>query len=254
MLSEERRQYILNLINKTGGAKAADLAKIFKLSEITIRRDLDKLAKKGLLKRIHGGAIGIYSSGYELNFNIDEEEYIEEKKRIGLAASALVEEDDIILLEAGAASYYTAVNIINKKNLTVVTNSCDIAGLISGTNPHFKILLSGGILKPDTRSLIGPAADVTFRSTFVNKAFISIGGIDYYKGITASDLIEAQTKRNIINSAKQVIALFDHSKIERVEMNFVASIKSVNQVITGTESGAGFIDKIREAQIEAIIV
>lgn len=253
MLGEERRQYILNLVSKTGSVKAVDISRTLNLSEITIRRDLDRLAKKGLIKRTHGGAINNFSVGYEMKFDIQKDKFIEEKKRIALAAASLIEEDDVILIEAGTTGYQTALNITNKKNLTVITNSCDIAAMLGDTNPEYKIILSGGILNSETRSLVGPVADSTFRSTFVDKAFIGISGIDIYKGITAVDPIEAQTKKHIINSAKNVIALCDSSKIGHISINFVSPIKIINSFITDSDTDKEFIEKLQELEIDVII-
>jgi len=254
MLGEERRQYILNLINKTGSIKAIDIAKTLNLSEITIRRDLDRLAKKGMLKRTHGGAINNFSVGYEMKFDIQKEKFIEQKKRISLAAASLIEEDDVILIEAGTTGYQTALNITNRKNLTIITNSCDIATMLGDTNPHYKIILSGGMLNAETRSLVGPVADSTFRSTFVDKAFIGISGIDIYRGITAVDPIEAQTKKHIINSAKSVIALCDSSKIGHISINYVAQVKIINTFITDIDADKEFIEKLKENDTEIITV
>jgi DeoR family fructose operon transcriptional repressor len=253
MLGEERRQYILNIINKTGGIKAIDIAKTLEVSELTIRRDLDKLAGKGLMKRTHGGAINNFSVGYEMKFEIQKEKFIEEKKKIALAASLLIEESDVILIEAGTTGYQTALNITNKKDLTIVTNSCDIASMLGNANPHYRIILSGGILNTETRSLIGPLADTAFNSTFVDKAFIGISGIDLDKGITAVDSIEAQTKKNMIACARQVIALADHSKIGHIAMNFVAPVSSINTFITDNETEEKFIEKLKELNIRTII-
>jgi len=140
VLGEERRQYILNLINKTGSIKAIDIAKMLEVSELTIRRDLDKLAKNELLKRTHGGAINILSVGHEMKFDVQKEKYIDEKKRIALAASSLIEEGDVILIEAGTTGYQTALNITNRAKLTIITNSCDIAVLLGKTNPDYRIV------------------------------------------------------------------------------------------------------------------
>lgn len=115
MLGEERREYILNLINKTGSVKAIDVAKTLNISETTIRRDLNKLSKKGLARRTHGGAINSLSVGHEMKFDVQKEKFIEEKKRIALAAAALIEEEDVILIEAGTTGLQTALNITNKK-------------------------------------------------------------------------------------------------------------------------------------------
>ena len=253
MLGEERRQYILNLINKTGSIKAIDIAKMLEVSELTIRRDLDKLAKNELLKRTHGGAINILSVGHEMKFDVQKEKYIDEKKRIALAASSLIEEGDVILIEAGTTGYQTALNITNRVKLTIITNSCDIAVLLGKTNPDYKIVLSGGILNTDTRALVGPIADFAFKTTFVDKAFIGISGIDLEKGITAADPIEAQTKKNIIACAKQVIALADHSKIGHIAMNYVAPVHMINTFITDSEADEQFIEKLKELDIRIII-
>jgi DeoR family fructose operon transcriptional repressor len=252
MLGEERREYLLNIIGKVGSVKAIDAAKTLGVSETTIRRDLNKLSRKKLLKRTHGGAINITSVGQELKYDIQKEKFIEEKKRIALAAASLVDEEDVVLIEAGTTGYQTALNITNKKSLTVVTNSCDIAVLLGKTNPQYNIILSGGILNNETHSLVGPIADSTFKSVFVDKAFIGISGLDIEKGITAVDQIEAQTKKYIIRCAKQVIALCDHSKIGHVAMNYVAPVKEIDILITDDQADRDFIEKLKELEIEVM--
>ena len=253
LLGEERREYILNLVNKTGSVNSIDIAKILNISETTIRRDLNKLFKKGLVKRTYGGAIDIDSVGHELKFEVQKEKFISEKKKIALAAAELVEDGDVILIEAGTTGYQTALNIKNKRQLTIITNSCDIAILVGKNSPHYNIILSGGILSTLTHSLVGPIADWAFNNINVDKAFIGISGIDIKKGITSVDLAEAQTKKNIMKSAKHVIALCDHSKIGHIAMNFVAPIKSINIFITDSEADKDFLKKIRELGINAIV-
>jgi len=253
MLGEERREYILNFINRTGSISAIDIAKTLNVSETTIRRDLNRLSTKGFVRRTHGGAINILSVGHEMKFDVQKEKNIEEKKRIALAAYSLIEDDEVILIEAGTTGYHLALNLTSRKNLTIITNSCDIATLLGKTNPDYKIILSGGILNNDTLSLVGPIADNAFRNIFVDKAFIGISGIDLEKGITAADYIEAQTKKYIINCAKQVVALCDYSKIGHVAMNFVSPIKKINVFISDSEADKDFIEKLQEMEINVIL-
>jgi len=254
MLGEERREYILNIINRAGSISAIDVAKTLKVSETTIRRDLNRLALKGLARRTHGGAIKMVSVGQEMKFDVQKEKNIDEKKRIALAACSLIGDEEVILIEAGTTGYQLALNITSRKNLTVITNSCDIALLLEKTNPDYKIILSGGVLNNDTHSLIGPIADNAFRNIFVDKAFIGISGIDLEKGITAADFIEAQTKKYILNCAKQVIALCDYSKIGHVSMNFVAPVRKINIFISDMEADKEFTEKLQEMEIEVLLV
>ena len=163
MLGEERREYILNQIKKTGSINAIDIAQTLDVSETTIRRDLNRLARKNLVKRTYGGALAIEPVGVEMKFNTQKERFIQEKKKISLAASRMIEDGDVILLEAGTTGLQTALNLAHVTNLKVITNSCDIATLLGNTNPQFEIILSGGILRTETHSLIGPIADNVFR-------------------------------------------------------------------------------------------
>jgi len=252
MLGEERREYILNMVNKTGSVNAKEIANMLNVSEATIRRDLNKLSKKNLIKRTYGGAMKALSVGQEMKFNTQKERYIEEKKKIGMAASQLIEESDVIIIESGTTGYQTALNISNKKELTVITNSCDVASVLSTHNPNCTIMLSGGILDIETHSLIGPIADNTFFTLNVDKAFIGITGLDIKRGITAVNPIEAVTKKNIINSAKTVIALADHSKLGHISINFVASISKIDILITDQSADKIFIDRVKKLGITVI--
>ncbi|MBN2072556.1 MAG: DeoR/GlpR transcriptional regulator [Actinobacteria bacterium] len=253
MLGEERREYILNQIKKTGSVNAIDIARTLNVSEATIRRDLNRLSRKGLARRTYGGAMAIIPVGTEMKFNTQKEKFIDEKKRIALAASRLIEGNDVIMIEAGTTGIQIALNISSIKNLTVITNSCDIATLLAKTNPEFNIILSGGILRTETHSLIGPIADYSLSSINVDKAFIGITGIDITKGITATDHIEAQTKKRIIECAKKVIALCDHSKLGHISVNCVAPVNKIDVLITDSEADKDFIQKIRNLDIEVII-
>ena len=197
--------------------------------------------------------MSIIAVGQEMKFDIQKEKFIEEKKRISLAAAMLIEEDDVIFIEAGTTGLQIALSITNKKKLTIITNSCDIVAMLGKTNPNYTIILSGGILKTDTHSLIGPLADSTIKKINVDKAFIGITGIDLKKGITAADQIEAQTKKVIIDSAEKVIALCDHSKLGHISINFVANPEEIDTLITDSEADQIFLKKIKELGTEIIV-
>ncbi|MCG9479918.1 MAG: DeoR/GlpR family DNA-binding transcription regulator [Actinomycetia bacterium] len=252
MLGEERREYILNIINDTGSINAKKIAAKLKVSEATIRRDLNKLSQKNLVKRTYGGAIRTLSVGREMSFNTQKEINIEEKKKIGMAAAQMIEEGDVIIIESGTTGYHTALNIRGNKNLTIITNGCEVASILSKITPDYTIILSGGIFNNETHSLIGPIADNTFTNVNVDKAFIGITGLDIDKGITAVNQIEAATKKNIIKSANQVIALADHSKLGHISVNFVSDISSIDILITDHSANKSLIDQIKKSGITVI--
>lgn len=253
MLGEERKEYILNQVKRTGSINAIDITKTLDVSETTIRRDLNRLAKKNLARRTYGGALAVIPVSSELKFDVKKEKHIEEKKKIALAASKLIEDGDVILQEAGTTGFQTAMSITHIRNLTVLTNSCDIASVLIKTNLDYKVILSGGILKADMHYLVGPFADYAFSSIDVDKAFIGITGIDLERGITATDQIDAQTKKKIINSSKKVIALCDHSKFGHVSVNFVSSVNKIDILITDSGTNKEFIRKLSKKGIEVII-
>ncbi len=252
MLGEERREYILNIINKAGSVNAKEVAQFLGVSEATIRRDLGKLAKKNLIKKTYGGALKSYPVGQEMKFNIQKELYAQEKRKIALAAAKMIEDKDVIIIESGTTGYQIALNVSKKQELTVFTNSCEIAATLLTHHPDFSIILSGGILDNETRSLIGPIADNTFFNINVDKAFIGITGIDIRKGITAVNPIEANTKKNIIASAKKVIALADHSKLGHISVNFVSNISAIDMLITDSQADKRFLDLLKKSGISVI--
>ncbi|MCL5770660.1 MAG: DeoR/GlpR family DNA-binding transcription regulator [Actinobacteria bacterium] len=127
MLSEERREYISELLKEFGSVSIKDLSLKLGVSIATIRRDLDKLANKKLLKRTFGGAISHKIIKRELNFETKKDVNIEEKKKIALIASKYIENGDTIFIESGTTCVQLCFNLSNKKNLTIITNSPDIA-------------------------------------------------------------------------------------------------------------------------------
>ncbi len=252
MLGEERRQYLLDTINKTGSINARQIAEALDVSEATIRRDLNKLCKKNLVKRTYGGALKVLSVGQEMKFNAQKEKYIAEKKKIGMAAAQLLKERDVVIIESGTTGYQTALHIHNKEELTVITNSCEIALALSAHHPSFTIMVSGGILDTQTHSLVGPIADHAFSNLNVDKAFIGITGLDIDKGITAVNPIETTTKKNMIGSAKKIIALADHSKLGHISVNAVADVSVIDVLITDERADKKFVSRLKNLGITVI--
>jgi len=226
----ERRGEILQFINRKGRVTVEELVKKFGASGATIRRDLETLEREDLIKRAHGGALSKSRVSFEPDYFEEKEKFVSEKERIGKEASKLVEEKEVIFLEASTTVLHLARNIKEKRNLTVITNSLDIAREMDKRG--INLILTGGILRRKTRALIGPLAEISLAQIRVDKAFVGISAIEISQGITAPTLEEAQTKRKINEIAHKIVALTDHSKFGKRNFASVAPINSINILIT----------------------
>lgn len=213
MIAPERRQNLIDLLRKQPGMRVPDIASALNVSEGTVRNDLNTLQAEGQLTRLHGGAV--LSEQINLNntsFTDRHREQAAEKEAIGRCAAQLVNDGDSILLDASSTIYYFAMALDNKQRLRVVTNGIDVARLLA-KNPSNTVILIGGILSQDGSSLTGLFSEQAIRELRVQKAFVSASGFSIERGLTEVHLEEAQLKRKAIESAQQVFALLDSSKL-----------------------------------------
>jgi len=227
----ERRDQVLRFITQRGRITVDELIDEFKVSGATIRRDLEFLEKQNLIQRAHGGAISKSRVIFEPDYSEQKERFLEEKKRIGREASKLVEEREVIFLEASTTVLQLAKHIRNKRNLTIVTNSLDVARELEG-NGEIELILTGGILKRRTRALIGPLAETSFKQIRVDKAFMGVSALDISYGITMATLEEAQTRKEIHQAANKIIVLSDHSKFGKQNFAYIAPVNSIDILVT----------------------
>jgi len=227
----ERRDQILQFITQKGRITVDELMNEFKVSGATIRRDLEFLERQNLIQRAHGGAISKNRVIFEPDYSEQMGRFLEEKKRIGREASKLVEEGEVIFLEASTTVVQLARCIRNKRNLTVVTNSLDIARELERSE-GIDLILTGGILKRRTRALIGPLAEVSLSQVRLDKAFVGISALDISYGMTMATLEEVQTRKKIHEAANKIIVLSDHSKFGRQKFAHIAPVNSIDILIT----------------------
>ncbi|QCX34406.1 DeoR/GlpR transcriptional regulator [Caloramator sp. E03] len=243
MFSEERKMQIISLLKEQGNIKVSDLAKIYDVSEVTIRKDLQELEEEGLIKRVHGGAVLNNSIKFEPTFSEKSDKYIQEKESIGKASAKLIKDGDIIALDAGTTTLQIAKNI-TAKNLTVVTNSLDIAYQLS-SKKDIEVIVTGSLLRWETRAFVGPLTDMTLKNIRVDKAFIGTNGISLKFGLTTPNITEANTKKTLISISQQIIVVCDHSKFNSVCFAKIVDIDEIDIVVT--DSG---IDKSIKKQFE----
>ncbi len=252
MLSQERHQAILQLIEKQGAVKVADLCHRFGVSDMTIRRDLAELERAGLIRRVYGGAVSARGRSYEPPFLTRSGEYQAEKQRIGQAAAALIHDGDSLALDVGTTTLEVARHLKGKHNLTIVTNSLHIANVLAD-HPGMRLILTGGILRPNELSLIGHLAERAFQDFFVDKLFLGIGGVSFEAGLTEFNLEDALVKRAMLNMAKERILVADARKFGQVAFASVAPLSAIHKIITDTSLDVTIVKRLQEMNIEVIL-
>ncbi|MGQ9632417.1 MAG: DeoR/GlpR family DNA-binding transcription regulator [bacterium] len=250
MLSAKRRELIVQLLDKAGAVKTTELCEKLKVSDMTIRRDLERLEKEGLLKRVHGGAI-INKEALSTSLDARMALHQKEKESIGTKAAEMIEDGDTIILDSGSTTLQIARRIGNNRNLNVVTNAINVAAELANKR-GINVILTGGILRDVTLSLVGSIAEHTLKEFKVNKTFLAMEGVSVEAGLTNS-LMEVPIKRIMIQMAKEVILVADHSKIGKVVFAYVAPITAVHKFITDSGASPDDIKAIQAKGIEVII-
>ncbi|MDD4569361.1 MAG: DeoR/GlpR family DNA-binding transcription regulator [Tepidanaerobacteraceae bacterium] len=231
MFAFERQEQILKYINKEKKASVKNLSKRFKVSEVTIRRDLEELTNKGLIIKIHGGALTInnnFSSEipYKRKFSLN----VDAKKKIGKAAAEIIEENDVVIFDAGSTTVEVATHLCDVKNVTAITNDINIAMALSH-NPNISLIVTGGMLQKSVYTLAGPAAQDFLSTVHVNKTFLGADAICIDYGITNRTMLEIPIKKAMINAADEVIVVADYSKLNKKVFAHVCDLKQIDKIV-----------------------
>lgn len=253
MLIDERRQHILGLIQRDGRVLISELSDALGISRITIRKDLDYLESKGLARRSHGGALPAQGSAM-LDPSLHEKELqqSEEKLRIATAASAMVTENMCIILDSGTTTTAIARELRRFRRLTIVTNAVNIASELAGTG--FEIILTGGILRENSSSLVGPLAEDALQEIHADILFLGVDGFDVKRGIMTPNLLESRVNRAMIKAAARVVAVCDSTKFTRRSLARIAPLSAIHAVITDSRLASEDLEALTAAGIEAIRV
>lgn len=222
MLTEERQQKILSLLNEQEIIKTRDLMTRFDVSESTIRRDLQEMEESGVLKRVHGGAKGIIKLESELNMREKSSKNIHEKRKIAQYAASLVAPREFIYLDAGTTTY-EMLPFLKDKDVHVITNSVYHAS--TGADLGIKTTMIGGEIRLTTKAAVSSQAIEQIQSCYFDKAFMGINGIHVDYGYTTADTEEATTKKTAINQAQHVFILADSTKFNKVNFSKVGNLE-----------------------------
>lgn len=251
MFAEERQKKISLILNKNGSIKVNDLSEYFKVSEATIRRDLQEMENRKILKRTHGGAVKIDITNFEPSFIDKKDEKHGQKLDIAGYAASIIKDGDTIVLDSGTTTLEIAKNI-SAKNLTVITNSIDIAEELSN-NKDLELIIAGGTLRFNTRAMVGRICENVFKYFRVDKAFIGANGISAIDGITTPNFVEAQTKKAMIGAANKVFIVADSSKFENVCLSVICEVKDVTSIITSGDIADEVISDFESKGVDIVV-
>jgi DeoR/GlpR family transcriptional regulator of sugar metabolism len=252
MMGNKRREKILELIREDGSAKVIKLAKIFKVSEVTIRQDLEKLELEGFILREHGGAFLKNVEEGVKSITLLNQENIEKKQKIGKKAAELIENGDAIILDSGSTTTEIAKNLLGRKGLTVITNALNIA-LILGAEPGIELIVTGGEFKPPTLSLTGQKAADFFEDIHVDKLFLATAGISLRSGLTYPSLSDIVVKKAMIDAADTTYLVADSTKIGKNAFASLGALSLIDYIITDPDIAAEHLQLFKDHEIELII-
>ncbi|TFG93179.1 MAG: DeoR/GlpR transcriptional regulator, partial [Syntrophobacterales bacterium] len=229
-----------------------ELGKALHVSTNTIRRDLSNLEKQGILQRTHGGAIFVDSNMQSKPYEIRSQEGMTEKEKIGRRAALLVHDGSTIIIDAGTTTKQLALYLENARNLTVLTNSLEIAEILS-RNANIIVILSGGILQVSSNHLIGMPAEQFFSQVHVDQLFTSANAISIEKGLLSSNLHIVPIKQKMLKVAREVILIADSSKIDKTGIGRIAPLTAAHKFVTDSRIEPQTASAISALGIEVII-
>lgn len=255
----KRTDFILQELMVHGRVLAEDLSQRLHVNSSTIRRDLEKLERQQLLRRVHGGAVPLDTLSYstyadELTFQKNMHKLVDEKNRIAAAALSYIHPGDTLALSPGTTTTHLARHIRRAQipDLTVVTNAVNIAMELAQV-PGLTVTLTGGFLLSDFFALVGPMAEQSLSQMFVSKAFIGVTGFSPTYGLTGPNQLEALTHKMTIERAQQTIVLADHSKLGQVALHSIAPLSAVHTLITDSQAPAQLLQELKGTNIEVVL-
>ncbi|WP_029067963.1 DeoR/GlpR family DNA-binding transcription regulator [Jonesia quinghaiensis] len=231
MYAPERHTEILSRARSAGRVEVTALATDLDVTQETIRRDLTALERRGLLRRVHGGAIPVERLGLEPAVSEREHTNPESKDAISRAALNELPENGSILLDAGTTTVRLAALIPHDAELVVVTHAIAVANALSN-HPGITLHLVGGQVRGRTLAAVGPWALAALQNIHVDVAFVGTNGLSVERGLTTPDIDEAEVKRALVRAARRTVVMADHSKLGRDEFASFAPVTAIDTLIT----------------------
>ena len=251
---EDRRKKILEILNRDSKVKVIDLSKLFGISEVTARSDLDMLEESGLLERIHGGAVSTYKSYYNMTFLDRLEANKEEKRMIAVEAASMISAGDTIILGSGTTPLFVVRELKDKKNLIIVTNSLSVVQEVSYNRNINNVILLGGNVNLQYQFTSGDDTINQLKKYKADKLILSSDGISSEFGITTYHHLEAEMNRQMIERVNKTIVVADYTKIGRASFSHIESVDKIDCLISNENANKDEIAAIKEKGTEIRLV
>ena len=251
--AQGRRSAILQLLKSDSSVNVTELSQRFGVSEVTIRKDLRILKERKLLVRVHGGAIlGSSSSAEpaaeERHLSFKKMVNMREKEAIGRAAAKYIKEGDTILVDSGTTALEVVKNLQQFQDLTIITNS--ISAMLEALKyKRFNVILLGGTVRESSMSLVGPLAESNLKLFYCDKLFLGVDSFSVETGLSTPSVDEASTNQVMISRAREVIGVFDSSKINKRALAFIAEADKINTIVTDNNIPANVKRQLKAMKI-----
>jgi DeoR/GlpR family transcriptional regulator of sugar metabolism len=242
-----REQAILAALRSTGRVAVGELASRFGVSQVTVRKDLDSLERRSLLRRVRGGAVGVGASD-EGSFEMRLGDSRAAKQAIARAAAEMVHDGDVIAIDSSTTAYYFAREIIHRRNLVVVTNGLAVTTLLMEQSSA-RVLVLGGVVRRSAASLVGPVGDGLVTRGRIGMGFFGLVGLSPTHGLMDISAEEAQMKRTLANSCDEIYGLFDSSKVKGFGLHSFAPPSHVSGLITDDRVSQDFVSEWRQLDV-----
>lgn len=252
LFTQQRQHAIADLISHTGQATVEELAQQFAVSSATIRRDLEDLHQQGRIQRAHGGALRIQRAMPETPLLYRASDASDAKRRIGIAAAALIPDGATVILTSGTTTAEVARALIERTHLTVITNALNIVNILIDA-PGVTLIVLGGVLRRSEQSLLGFLTEQALGDLRADMLFIGAHAISLEFGLSADDFSEIAIDRTILGVAAQRILIADHTKFNKVSTARLAPLSLFHTIVTDDALPTETLEQLRERDLEVII-
>ena len=252
MLTEKRQEEIVQLVYERESITVAELKEILHSSESTIRRDLNAMAEDGMVTLEHGGAVLNSGSLFECSISFKNEINVSEKQRIAAKCMEYINEGDSVFLDAGTTPNELAALLRGKRNISVLTHSLLVANT-TATMRNIKLIMCPGEFRENSMAFLGPLTDDFIQHFQIDTLFLALEGIDLTDGLSVVDVQDGHTKKVLVEKAKRVICMADHSKFNKSFFYKIAPITDVDLVITDDGLDAATQELFRQNNIPLVL-